>query len=318
LEIVEQGSLNAISTESDLLDRIIKAQLQDEGIQLIKQKLLEKDPKHDCFRQDEKNIIWFGQRLVVSDSWDLKKEIFDEGHLSKFSIHPGSSKMYQDLKANFWWSNMKVDIDKYVSECDTCQRIKASHLKASGTLQPLPIPSWKWDDISIDFVFELPLTSKNHDSVWVIVDRLTKTTHFIPVHTNYNAKDYASLYIEHIVCLHGVLKTIISDRGSLFVSHFWEQLHLSLGTKIIRYSAYCSKIDGQIERVNHILEDILRACVVHFDKSWDKCLALVEFSYNYSYQASLKMAPYEALYGHRCRTPLNWSQIGRGNSLVQP
>jgi hypothetical protein len=318
LEIVEQGSLNAISTESDLLDRIIKAQLQDEGIQLIKQKLLEKDPKHDCFRQDEKNIIWFGQRLVVSDSWDLKKEIFDEGHLSKFSIHPGSSKMYQDLKANFWWSNMKVDIDKYVSECDTCQRIKASHLKASGTLQPLPIPSWKWDDISIDFVFELPLTSKNHDSVWVIVDRLTKTTHFIPVHTNYNAKDYASLYIEHIVCVHGVLKTIISDRGSLFVSHFWEQLHLSLGTKIIRYSAYCSKIDGQIERVNHILEDILRACVVHFDKSWDKCLALVEFSYNYSYQASLKMAPYEALYGHRCRTPLNWSQIGRGNSLVQP
>jgi hypothetical protein len=318
LEIVEQGSLNAISTESDLLDRIIKAQLQDEGIQLIKQKLLEKDPKHDCFRQDEKNIIWFGQRLVVSDSWDLKKEIFDEGHLSKFSIHPGSSKMYQDLKANFWWSNMKVDIDKYVSECDTCQRIKASHLKASGTLQPLPIPSWKWDDISIDFVFELPLTSKNHDSVWVIVDRLTKTTHFIPVHTNYNAKDYASLYIEHIVCLHGVLKTIISDRGSLFVSHFWEQLHLSLGTKIIRCSAYCSKIDDQIERVNHILEDILRACVVHFDKSWDKCLALVEFSYNYSYQASLKMAPYEALYGHRCRTPLNWSQIGRGNSLVQP
>jgi hypothetical protein len=248
----------------------------------------------------------------------LKKEIFDEGHLSKFSIHPGSSKMYQDLKANFWWSNMKVDIDKYVSECDTCQRIKASHLKASGTLQPLPIPSWKWDDISIDFVFELPLTSKNHDSVWVIVDRLTKTTHFIPVHTNYNAKDYASLYIEHIVCLHGVPKTIISDRGSLFVSHFWEQLHLSLGTKIICCSAYCSKIDGQIERVNHILEDILRACVVHFDKSWDKCLALVEFSYNYSYQASLKMSPYEALYGHRCRTPLNWSQIGRGNSLVQP
>jgi hypothetical protein len=102
LEIVEQGSLNALSTESDLFDRIVKAQLQDEGILLRKQKLLEKDLKHDCFRKDEKDIVWFGQRLVVPDNWELKKEIFDEGHLSKFSIHPRSSKMYQDLKENFW------------------------------------------------------------------------------------------------------------------------------------------------------------------------------------------------------------------------
>jgi hypothetical protein len=114
LEIVEQGSLNALSTESNQFDRIVKAQLQDEGILLIKQKLLEKDPKHDCFRKDEKDIVWFGQRLVIPDNWELKMEIFDEGHLSKFSIHPGSSKMYQHLKENFWWSNMKVDIAKCV------------------------------------------------------------------------------------------------------------------------------------------------------------------------------------------------------------
>jgi hypothetical protein len=201
LEIVEQGSLNALSAESNLFDRIVKAQLQDDGILLIKQKLLEKDPKHDCFRKDEKDIVWFGQRLVVPDNWELKKKIFDEGHLSKFSIHPGSSKMYQDIKENFWWSNMKVDIAKYVPECDTCQRIKASHLKPSSTLQPLLIPSWKWDDISMDFVSRLPLTSRKHDSVWVIVDRLTKTVHFIPVHTTYDSKDYASLYIGHIVRL---------------------------------------------------------------------------------------------------------------------
>jgi hypothetical protein len=160
----------------------------------------------------------------------------------------------------------------------------------------------------MDFVSGLPLTSRKHDSIWVIVDRLAKTTHFIPVHTTYNSKDYASLYIEHIVRLHGVPKTIISDRGSLFVSRFWEQLHKSLGTKIIRSSAYRPQSDGQTERVNQILEDMLRACVIHFDKSWDKCLALAEFSYNNSYQASLKMAPFEALYGRRCRTPLNWSQ----------
>jgi hypothetical protein len=249
LEIVEQGSLNAISMESDLFDRIVKIQLQDEGIPLIKQKLLEKDPKYDSFRKDEKDKVWFGQRLVVPDNWELKKEIFDEGHLSKFSIHLGSTKMYRDLKENFWWSNMKMDIAKYVSECDTCQRIKASHFEPSGTLQPLPIPSWKWDDISMDFVSGLPLTTRNHDSVWVIVDRLTKTAHFILVHTKYDAKDYASLYIEHIVLLHGVPKTIISDRGSLFVSRFWEQLHKSLSTKIIRSSAYRLQTDRKTERV---------------------------------------------------------------------
>jgi hypothetical protein len=143
----------------------------------------------------------------------------------------------------------------------------------------------------MDFVSRLPLTSRKHDSVWVIVDRLTKTAHFIPVHTSYDAKDYASLYIEHIVHLHGVPKTIISVRGSLFVSCFWEQLHKSLGTKDIRSSAYRPQADGQTERVNQILEDMLRACVIQFGKSSDKCLALAEFSYNNSYQARLKMAP---------------------------
>jgi hypothetical protein len=211
--------------------------------------------------------------------------------------------MYQDLKENFWWSNMKVDISEYLSECDTCQIIKASHLKPSGTLQPLPIPLWKWDDISMDFVSGLPLTSRKHDSVWVIVDRLTTTTHFIPVHTKYDAKDYASLYIEHIVRLHGIPKTIISDRGSLFVSRFWEQLHKSLGTKIICSSAYRPQTDGQTERANQILEDMLRACVIHLDKSWDKCVALAKFSYNNSYQASLKIAPFETLYGRRVVLP---------------
>jgi hypothetical protein len=162
----------------------------------------------------------------------------------------------------------------------------------------------------MDFVSGLPLTSRKHDSIWVIVDRLTKTAHFISVHTKYGAKDYASHYIEHIVRLHGVPKTIISDRGSLFVARFWEKLHKSLGTKIIRSSAYRPQTDGKTERVNQILEDMLRACVLHFDKSWDKCLALAEFSYNNSYHAILKMAPFEALYGRRCRTPLNWSQTG--------
>jgi transposase InsO family protein len=142
------------------------------------------------------------------------------------------------------------------------------------------------------------------------LDRLTKTAHFLPVHTTYNAKKYAVIYLDQIVRLHGVPKMIISDHGAQFIARFWEQLHHALGTKLIRSSAYHPQTDGQIERVNQILEDMLRACVLQYDKNWDKCLLLAEFSYNNSYQTSLKMAPFEALYGRRCRTPLSWSQIG--------
>jgi len=149
----------------------------------------------------------------------------------------------------------------------------------------------------MDFIVGLPNTSRRHDSIWVIVDRLTKTALFIPVHTTYNAKRYAEIYLDRIVCLHGVPKTIIYDRGTQFVARFWEQLQESLGTKLIRSSAYHPQTDGQTERINQILEDMLSACVIHYDKNWDKCLALAEFSYNNSYQASLKMAPFEALYG---------------------
>jgi transposase InsO family protein len=160
----------------------------------------------------------------------------------------------------------------------------------------------------MDFIVGLPNTSLKHDSIWVIIDRLTKTAHFLPVHTTYNAKKYAENYLDQIVRLHGIPKTIISDRGTQFVTRFWEQLQDALGTKLIRSSAYHPQTDGQTERVNQILEDMLRACVLQYNKNWDKCLSLAEFSYNNSYQSSLKMAPFEALYGRHYRTPLNWSQ----------
>jgi hypothetical protein len=142
------------------------------------------------------------------------------------------------------------------------------------------------------------------------VDRLTKTSHFLPVHTTHKTKKYAEIYVDQIVRLHGIPKTIVPDRGALFVARFWEQLQESLGTRAIRSSSYHPQTVGQTERVNQILEDMLRACVLHYGKDWDKCLSLAEFSYNNSYQSSLKMAPFEALYGRRCRTPLNWSQAG--------
>jgi IS30 family transposase len=192
---------------------------------------------------------------------------------------------------------MKVDIAKYVAKCDTCHWMKANHLKSARVLQLLSIPMCKWDDISMDFIVGLPLTARKKDSIWVIVDRLTKTAHFIAVHTTYSMQQYAELYMDQIVHLHGIPKTIISDRGTQFVARFWEQLHETLGTKLICSSSYHPWTDGQTERINQILEDMLRATILHFDKSWDKYLSLAEFSYNNSYQVSLKMALFDALYG---------------------
>jgi hypothetical protein len=140
----------------------------------------------------------------------------------------------------------------------------------------------------------------------VIVDRLIKSAHFIPVNTNYNVQKYAEIYVTRVLCLHGVPKMNISDRGSQFVTRFWEQLHASLGTHLIHSSAYHPQTDGQTERVNQILEDMLKACVMEYPSSWDKNLSWTEFSYNNNYQESLKMALFEALYGRQCHTPLNW------------
>jgi transposase InsO family protein len=142
----------------------------------------------------------------------------------------------------------------------------------------------------MDFIVELPRTAKGFDSIWVIVDRLTKIAHFLPIKTDHPVAVYAQLYIARILSLHGVPKTIVSNRGPQFVSKFWKELHKSLGTKLLHSSAYHHQTSGQTERVNQILEDMLRACVLEFPQKWDECLPLAEFSYNNSYQESIKMA----------------------------
>jgi hypothetical protein len=132
-----------------------------------------------------------------------------------------------------------------VSECDTCKKVKADYMKPGGLLQSLNILDWKWDDISMDFIVGLPMTARKFDLIWLIMDRFTKLVHFIPVNTRYDAQKYADIYVAHVLCLHGVPKTIIFDRGSQFVAHFWEQLHASLGIHLIYSSAYHLQTDGQ-------------------------------------------------------------------------
>ncbi|GJU21163.1 putative reverse transcriptase domain-containing protein [Tanacetum coccineum] len=233
-----------------------------------------------------------------------------ESHKSKYSIHPGSDKMYHDLKKLYWWPNMKAIIAEYVSKCLTCSRVKAECQKPSGLLVQPEIPMWKWERITMDFVTKLPKTSTGHDAIWVIVDRLTKSAHFIPIRATDSMETLTRLYIKEIVSRHGVPIFIISDRDSHFTSRFWQSLQNALGTQLDMSTAYHPETDGQSERTIQTLEDMLRACVIDFGKGWDKHLPLVEFSYNNSYHASIKAAPFEALYGRKCRSPVCWAEVG--------
>jgi hypothetical protein len=258
-----------------------------------------RDNKTSAFLEDSQGTLWLGKRICVPNLKPIKESILREAHDSAYSIHLGSTKLYKDLKTRHWWNGMKRDVAEYVALCNTCQRVKAKHQRPVELLQPLKIPEWKWEEIGMDFIVGLPRTQAGYDSIWVIVDRFTKVAHFIPVKTTYSGAKPAELYMSRIVCLHGVLKKIMSDRGSQFTSKFWEKLHESMDTKLNFSLAYLPQTDGQTERNNQILEDMLRACVLKYGKSWDKSLPYAEFSYNNSY---------EALYGRQCRTPLFWSQ----------
>jgi len=253
----------------------------------------------------------------VPQKSDVKMDILREAHRTPYTVHPGETKMYRNLKQNFWWKRMKVDIAKYVASCGVCQQVKAEHKKSAGLLKPLEIPEWKWEHITMDFVVGLPRSPRGNDAIWVVVDRLTKCAHFISMKTKNSAPDLVPLYIREVVRLHGVPKSIISDRDPKFVSNFWQRLQNALGTKHTLSTAFHPQTDGQSERTIQTLEDMLRACVLSWKGTWEDHLALVEFAYNNSYQASIKMAPYEALYGRRCISPICWETLGE-RSLVGP
>ncbi|GJX53023.1 putative reverse transcriptase domain-containing protein [Tanacetum coccineum] len=242
-----------------------------------------------------------GTRCIKNQSWlplfgNLRDLIMHESHKSKYSIHPGSDKMYQDLKKLYWWPNMKAIIAEYVGKCLTCSRVKAECQKPSGLLVQPEIPMWKWERITMDFITKLPKTSNGHDTIWVIVDRLTKSAHFIPTRETDSMETLTRLYIKEIVSWHGVPISIISDRDNHFTSRFWQSLQSALGTQLDMSTAYHPETDGQSERTIQTLKDMLRACVIDFGKGWEKHLPLVEFSYNNSYHASIKASPFEALY----------------------
>jgi hypothetical protein len=201
-----------MEVDSTLEQNIRKGQLEDAKIQEIKEQI--KEDKSTGFSVDDQGTLWYKKCLCVPEIKEIRELILREARDSAYSIRPGSTKMYHDLKSRYWWCRMKRDIAEFMALCDNCQRDKAERQRPAGLLQPLKIPKWKCEEISMDFIVGLPKTQNGYDSIWVIVDRLPKVAHFIPVKTTYKGSKLAELYIERIVCLHGVPKKIVSDRGT--------------------------------------------------------------------------------------------------------
>ncbi len=183
--------------------------------------------------------------MCIPDNGKLKTSILKEAYHSVYAMHLGSTKMYHDLKPHYWWPGMEKDIAEYVTRCLTYQQVKAEHKVPSGLLQPISIPEWKWDWVTMDFVSDLPLTQKKHDVVWVIVNRLTKLAHFLPVRIDYSLEKLAELYISEIFRLHGIPFSIISDRVPRLKSRFWKKLQEALGTQLHFSTAFNAQTNGQ-------------------------------------------------------------------------
>ncbi|GJQ98522.1 putative reverse transcriptase domain-containing protein [Tanacetum coccineum] len=246
--------------------------------------LIENSKDPEKLRTEKLKPLADGTLCLNSRSWlpcygDLLTVIMHESDKSKYFIHPGFEKMYQDMKKLYWWPNMKVDIATYVSKCLTCAKVKAEHQRPSGMLVQPEIPQWKWDNIIMDFIKKLPKSSQGYDTIWMIVDRLTKSTIFVAMREIDPMEKLARMYLKKVVTRHGIPVSIICDRDPS-------------------------------ERTIQTLEDMLRACVIDFGKGWVNHLPLVEFSYNNSYHASIKAAPFESFYGRKCRSPVCWAEVG--------
>ncbi|KAL0561592.1 hypothetical protein IC582_002026 [Cucumis melo] len=311
--------LAQLTVQPTLRQRIIDAQSNDPY--LVEKRGLAEAGQAEGFSISSDGGLVFERRLCVPSDSVSKTELLSEAHSSPFSMHPGSTKMYQDLKRVYWWRNMKREVAEFVSRCLVCQQVKAPRQKPAGLLQPLSIPEWKWENVSMDFITGLPRTLRGFTVIWVVVDRLTKSAHFVPGKSTYTASKWAQLYMLEIVRLHGVPVSIVSDRDARFTSKFWKGLQTAMGTRLDFSTAFHPQTDGQTERLNQVLEDMLRACALEFLGSWDSHLHLMEFAYNNSYQATIGMAPFEALYEKCCRSPVCLGEVGEqrlmGPELVQ-
>ncbi|GKB47890.1 reverse transcriptase domain-containing protein [Tanacetum coccineum] len=281
-----------MTIQSSIKDKILAA--QNEAFEAVNAPIKMLRGLDDQIERRSDGALYYLDRIWVPLTGDVRTLIMDEAHKSRYSVHPRALQMCYDLRDMYWWPGIKKDIALYVNKCLTCSRIKDEHQRPSGLLQQPEIPEWKWERIAMDFITKLPRTGNGHDAIWVIMDRLTKSAHLLPICEDFKMDRIARLYLNKIIARHGVPISIISDRDSRFTSS---------------------------ERSIQTLEDMLRACVMDFEGSWDVHVLLVEFSYNNSYHSSVRCSPFEALYGRKCRSPILWTEVGErqliGHEIVQ-
>lgn len=243
-------------------------------------------------------------RLYIPDG-KLRRTLLHEAHDATTSGHLGRHKMLARLQSHFYWPNMDRTIRDYVRTCPACQHNKPSSQPPFGLLQPLPIPERTWKDVSIDLITALPVTASGHDAIVVVVDRLSKMIHCIPTVTAIKAPELARLYFDNIFKFHGLPSSVVSDRDPRFISDFWSSLFKHTKTKLNMSTANHPQTDGQTERANRTLEDMLRAYVSPFHNDWDLHLTAAEFAYNSSVQASTGHTPFALNYGYTPDDPLS-------------
>ena len=218
---------------------------------------------------DDNGKLRYRKRLYVPEYAPLMLQIMDNNHSTPIAGHSGRSKTLELIFRDYYWPKMHQDIDRFVRNCHTCQRSGTSRHAPFGITQPLPIPNCAWEDISMDYVVGLPW-SEWYNSILVIVCRLTKMRHLIPCRDTCIAEELADLYLRNIARQHGLLKTIISDRGTQFVARFWKTICESWGVTLKLSTAYHPETDGQTERLNAVMEQYLRAHVNHLQDDWAK------------------------------------------------
>ena len=260
----------------------------------------------------QQGLLYFKGRLFIPLETELRKDIIREHHSSPAGGHSGNTGTLARITSSFAWPNLAKDVQDFLRDCLVCQQSKYSTHKPFGLLQPLPIPQHVWEDISMDFITHLPLV-KGKTTIWVIVDRLSKYSHFIALPAQVSAASLATIFLAEIYRLHGMPRTIVSDIDRLFISKFWSELFRLHGTTLAYNSSYHPQTDGQTEVTNRILETFLRCFVTNSPHLWVSYLPLAEYWYNTTYQSAIRMSPFEALYG---RTPPTVCSYMAGSTAV--
>lgn len=278
------------------LQEVINSYITDSDAQYRLTELAIASPDANGYELKE-GIIRLHGRVWIGSNSALQTKLITAFHSSAVGGHSGADATYQRLKRLFAWKGLKSQVREFVRQCDICQHAKHNHSHPAGMLQPLPIPTGPWRDITMDFIEGLPL-SDGFNTILVVVDRFTKFSHFIPLRHPFTAPSVARVFVDSVVKLHGMPRTIVSDRDRIFTSTFWKLLFQQLGTKLKFTTAYHPQTDGQSERVNQCLEMFLRCNVQDTPKQWRRLLPLAEFWYNSCYHTALGCSPFQALYGH--------------------